>query len=361
MVDDAANPSAAPPSPEDAEKTDVARDAPVSRSEHIEVAGDPLVAKSSTRVRWQPGWRIIRLVTAFIGMCAIITVDVVFMVRSTSRHPATMQPSLAPPSVAAPPQPVDRTPPSVALVPEATDAVTPTFGEDGVEGEPSSTKPEKPRHFRTVQDAASRSCSTASVEGLSRQIINEARCINPNAFVPLPSRPNLVLGSHVFPFLDVAARDHLMRVLDAHRDGTMTINSALRTVAQQYLVWRWSANKRCGVQLATPPGDSNHESGLAVDIAEETKWRPALEAQEFHWLGAGDRVHFDYKGSSSSPHRSVDVQAFQRLWNRNHTDDSITSDGNYSPATEQRLKKAPPDGFRIGPNCAKSKFAKSGN
>jgi hypothetical protein len=79
-------------------------------------------------------------------------------------------------------------------------------------------------------------------------------------------------------------------------------------VAQQYLVWKWSGSRRCGVQLATPPGESNHETGLALDIAEQAVWRPHLEAKDFRWLGASDRVHFDYKGSNKAPtDRVLDV------------------------------------------------------
>ena len=222
------------------------------------------------------------------------------------------------------------------------------------DGEPRESKPSAPKHFSSVQQAAVESCTTASVDGLSRQIIAQARCIKPNAFVPLPSRPNLVIASQVFPYLELEARDQLLKALDAKPKIKMTVNSALRTVAQQYLVWRWSATKRCGVPLATPPGESNHEVGTALDIAEAGTWRPALEAQQFKWLGKSDRVHFDYNGgSSASPGSATDVLAFQKLWNRNHPNDKINEDGRYSPAVEQRLRQAPPDGFELGPSCGK--------
>jgi hypothetical protein len=219
------------------------------------------------------------------------------------------------------------------------------------DGEPHPSKPAAPKHFDTVQHAAVDSCTTASVDGLSRQIIAQARCIKPNAFVPLPSRPNLVIAPQVFPYLELEARDHLLKAIDARPKQKMTVNSALRTVAQQYLVWRWSATKRCGVPLATPPGQSNHEVGFALDIAEAASWRPALEAQNFKWLGPSDRVHFDYKSSSSAGRVATDVLAFQKLWNKNHPTDKIAEDGRYSPATEQRLKQAPADGFPLGPSC----------
>ncbi len=227
--------------------------------------------------------------------------------------------------------------------------------EDGDDEEPSSAKrpPAPPKHFGTVEQAAAGSCSTESVEGLSRQIIEQARCIKPNDFAALPKRPNLALTAHVFPYLELGARDHLLKALDAHSSATMTINSCLRTVAQQYLVWHWAATKTCGVQLATPPGESNHEIGTALDIAEAAKWRPALEAQDFRWLGSSDRVHFDYKGDPA-PHTATDVLAFQKLWNRNHPEDGITENGRYGPTVEQRLKKAPTGGFPIGASCTRS-------
>lgn len=228
--------------------------------------------------------------------------------------------------------------------------------DDGAPEEPASAAPKAapPQHFATVQDAAAGSCTTVSVEGLSKQIIEQARCMNPKAVVPLPSRANLVTGPHVFPYMQADARDHLVRVLDAHKSATMKLNSALRTVAQQYLVWRWSASKSCGVELATRPGESNHELGLALDVAEHASWRSALEAEQFHWLGASDRVHFDYKIGDAQPRKMTDVLAFQRLWNKNHPKDPVNEDGVYSPQTEQRLKKAPPDGFDIGPSCGKA-------
>jgi len=79
-----------------------------------------------------------------------------------------------------------------------------------------------------------------------------------------------------------------------------------------------------------------------------------LEAQDFKWLGASDRVHFDYK--SASPTRvATDVLAFQKLWNRNHKDDAINETGRFDAPTEQRLKKAPPSGFPLGASCGKAR------
>ena len=290
-----------------------------------------------------------------VALCAIIGVDVYVMLKSDAKRAAL---AVAPASANAP---SPRLPPAANTPLSAGSSAPSEPGDDaGVvmdyesdDGEPHPSKPAPPKHFDTVQHAAVDSCTTASVDGLSRQIIAQARCIKPKAFVPLPSRPNLVIASQVFPYLESEARDALLKAIDARPKQKMTINSALRTVAQQYLVWRWSATKRCGVPLATPPGESNHEVGFALDIAEAASWRPALEAQDFKWLGASDRVHFDYKSSSSAGRVATDVLAFQKLWNKNHPTDKIAEDGRYSPATEQRLKQAPADGFALGPSCSK--------
>jgi hypothetical protein len=307
---------------------------------------------------------------AFAVPITVIGVDVFFMARSRSRAngsatgaagsgngPVRGAAHALSPSTVVFPAPDDEPAAEIQTSPEASGANEPPaddgppLDEDGAVDEPNPPKPPPPRHFATVQDAVAGSCSTLSIEGLSKQIIAQARCIDPKAVVPLPSRPNLVTGPYVFPYLQAEARDRLVRVLDAHKNTTMKVNSALRTVAQQYLVWRWSANKTCGVTLATRPGESNHELGLALDIADHASWRSALEAEQFHWLGASDRVHFDYRPPDATPHKMTDVLAFQKLWNRNHPNDPVNEDGVYSSAVEQRLKKAPPDGFQRGPSC----------
>jgi hypothetical protein len=346
MTDDAASDEAAPEPPDEA--------AP----EPQEDAGRPTATPRS----WLDQNRTLALALGCVGLCGVIALDVHFMLKSDAKRGA-LATATALGSATAPRSSEPFAPPAVSATSATPNA---DAGEDSSEaldyesddGEPRSAKPAPPKHFATVQQAATDSCTTASVDGLSRQIIAQARCIKPNAFVPLPSRPNLVVAPQVFPYLELAARDHLLKAVEARPKLKMTINSALRTVAQQYLVWRWSMSKRCGVPLATPPGESNHEIGVALDVAEAATWRPVLEAQQFKWLGASDRVHFDFKGSSAPPGSSTDVLAFQRLWNRNHPTDKISEDGRYSPAVEQRLKQAPPDGFVLGPTCVKAGAAK---
>lgn len=234
------------------------------------------------------------------------------------------------------------------------DPEAPPSAEPAPSAEPNARKPKDNARIRTVQQAAAKSCSTSSVDGLSRQIVRQSRCIDPNAFVAVPAQPNLETDAHVFLYMERSARDQLVRVLGAHRDQTMTVHSALRTVAQQYLLRSWATSKRCGIQLATLPGESNHETGLALDISQPQKWRAALEANGFTWLGAKDKVHFDYRGRGASSRTGVDVMAFQQLWNRNHPEDPISATGRYNAATEVRLKSAPAAGFPVGSGCGQA-------
>ncbi|HEY4157866.1 MAG TPA: M15 family metallopeptidase [Polyangiaceae bacterium] len=347
MADDAANEDAAATSGQETAEPGEARREGEPHPDELHDA--PLLAPPDS---WLLLRRRFTLYLAFIAPTAVIALSVVFIARS-GVHRESPAPAASsgeqPPEVAPPASGVAAADGAPSLE-RAAPAAAP-FDDEGGDEEPHPAKKAAPKHFATVQQAAFGSCSTESVDGLSRQIIEQARCIEPNAFVPLPKRPNLVLSAHVFPYLERGAREHLLRALDAHSAATMTINSALRTVAQQYLVWHWAASKSCGVQLATPPGESNHEIGVALDIAEAAKWRPALEAEEFHWLGKSDRVHFDFKGPSAPSQSATDVLAFQKLWNKNHRADAIPENGQYGPSTEQRLKKSPADGFVSGASC----------
>jgi hypothetical protein len=203
----------------------------------------------------------------------------------------------------------------------------------------------------SVEHAMQTTCSTSSVKGLSKQIIAEARCINANAYAKLPARKNLHLGSAVFPYLEKPARDRLVSALDAHPSKHLHIESMLRTVAQQYLLYRWDLSNRCGIPIAATPGNSNHETGLAFDTSDYGSWKSILQSKGFRWYGTADDYHFDYVGSGASDHRGLDVKAFQRLWNRNHPNDKITVDGDWGPQTEARMKKAPANGFAKGAIC----------
>jgi hypothetical protein len=202
-----------------------------------------------------------------------------------------------------------------------------------------------------VSAAVTSSCTTASVRGLSTQLIDEIQCLRPGTTKSIEGVPGFSLGSAVFPYLQAPAADALVAAQEA-RGVTMTINSALRTLPQQYLLYRWYQTKRCNIRLAAAPGKSNHESAIAVDISDNASWRAAMEGEGFRWYGAGDPVHFDFVASETVDLRGLSVLAFQRLWNRNNPDDPIGEDGDYGPETAERLAQSPVGGFARGAECA---------
>ena len=202
----------------------------------------------------------------------------------------------------------------------------------------------------TISEAAAAGgCSTAVVRALSDQLVEEINCLAPGTMARIDGIAGLALGSAALPWIQSPAADGL-RAAIADRGATLSVNSTLRTLPQQLLLYRWYRSGDCGITLAAGPGTSPHESGLAIDTSEYTAWRPALERHGFRWHGAGDLPHFDYTaGGVRLP--GLSTRAFQRLWNRNHPEDVIAEDGDYGPQTEMRLLRSPAEGFPIGARC----------
>ena len=193
-------------------------------------------------------------------------------------------------------------------------------------------------------------CSLAAVRGLDAQIVAEMNCVIPDTLVPFDDLNVELGGSSTWPLLQPAARAAFGRAIAA-RGASFRVNSAYRTIAQQYLLYQWYRAGQCGIGLAAQPGRSNHQSGLSLDVSDYPGWRPHLEAQGWDWFGSGDPVHFDYVGGGTADIRDDAVLAFQRLHNRNNPGDLIAEDGAYGPQTESRLKAAPAEGFAVGADC----------
>jgi hypothetical protein len=197
-------------------------------------------------------------------------------------------------------------------------------------------------HVMTVDQAVGAFCSTSAVEGLSMQILAEANRLVPGAFVDLSASLALDLTPAAYPYMEASAAKAFVSAAAMH-GGVARVNSMLRTPAQQYLLYRWYQGHACGIQLAAPPGTSNHETGLAVDLEDYASWRSAMQASGFGWLGWSDPWHFDYwSGTSRS---GLMIRAFQSLWNCSHPNDRIAVDGAWGWQTESRMRKAPARGF----------------
>ena len=195
----------------------------------------------------------------------------------------------------------------------------------------------------TVAEAGG--CSTEIVNALSEQLIEEINCLRPNTLRDFTG-PNMNLGPAVFPFLQGNGPEDLAAAI-ASEGQTLQINSALRTLPQQFLLYRWWQQGGCGIRIAARPGRSRHESGLAIDISSYSTWIDSLTDYNFDWYGDGDPIHFDYEGDGITNLSGLSIRAFQRLWNRNNPSDLIAEDGIYGPQTEARILQSPQAGFAI--------------
>ena len=236
--------------------------------------------------------------------------------------PAPSPPPPAPTPAPTPPAPAPSPPP-----PAPAPAPTPPTGGS--------------RSGILVQNAPG--CSTFILRGLSLQLIDEINRLQPGVLTsfadldmdPLPS---------VFAYLQPTAKEALRRAIRDRR-RTILVNSAYRTIAQQLMLYNQSLRGQCGIWAAAPPGQSNHQSGLAIDIEDHHGWRPYLEYYGWRWLGSFDPPHFDYVGWDVRDIRGTAILAFQRLWNRHNPNDRISEDGAYGPQTEARLNRSPIQGF----------------
>jgi hypothetical protein len=192
-------------------------------------------------------------------------------------------------------------------------------------------------------------CNTFIVDGLSQQLIAEQNCLSANSLVRFDGKPGVTVQSNVYPFLEPVAAT----ALEAVAAGTpIDVTSAFRTLAQQYLLYKWYGAGQCGISLAAVPGNSNHETGTAVDLSNYSAVISAMQSQGWtHSYPTSDPVHFDYTGSNTIDLRGDSVLSFQHLWNANNPADQIAEDGSYGPNTETKLAASPATGFALGSTC----------
>lgn len=232
-------------------------------------------------------------------------------------------------------------------------------GSDGEAGEDALVAPAAD----SVEAAARRSCTTDGARGLSQQLVDELNCLSPGTLAAIPPNDNVDFQPAVLTYLQPSAAKAFTEAVDAYAAkkpagsvARLTVSSALRTLPQQYMVSQWARRHICGVPLAAVPGTSKHETGLAIDIENYGTGRAVLTAAHgFTWFGNSDKVHFTYGGADTTDITSLSVQAFQRLWTRNHPDDPLAESGKYDAATEARLKASPIGGFALGASCVTPK------
>lgn len=183
-------------------------------------------------------------------------------------------------------------------------------------------------------------CDTSIVAGLTTQLVAELNCITPNTMVDFRG-PGISVSNAVQPYLNPAAASAMKAAVSAAGTG-ITLSSAYRSVAQQYLLLKWHNAGQCGIQAAAVPGKSNHQSGRAIDVPSYNFWISKLQAQGWAWFGSGDLVHFDFNQAPNLGSNSV--LAFQKLWNKNNAN-KLAEDGDWGPATEAAMAASPTTGF----------------
>jgi len=192
---------------------------------------------------------------------------------------------------------------------------------------------------------------TDILKGLNDQLLAELQTIAPGKLVDI-SNLNVSLGKGVIPFVGGSTAKAKLDAAIAAHGVTLSINSAYRTFAQQYMLFRKKSfgPAGCGIALVARPGASNHESGLALDIKKPLTWKPFLQAQGWRHFGSRDLPHYDFIAGGADL-RSLGIKAFQSLWNKHNPFDQITVDGklvrpNWQDSeTIKRLLKTPIDGF----------------
>ncbi|WP_310488549.1 peptidoglycan-binding protein [Chamaesiphon sp. VAR_69_metabat_338] len=194
-----------------------------------------------------------------------------------------------------------------------------------------------------------RNVDTGRVSGLSRQIIAQMNTLANGILVSFESLPGIEgSGASLNLYLQTGAKESLRAAL---REGTakqpglkMTINSAYRTVAQQHILYQVFQRDSKLIPLASKPGNSNHENGLAIDVNNYNAWKPYLTAHGWHWLGGNDPVHFS-ETSGRNDLNKLGIAAFQSLWNQYHPQEPMTVDGNFGAQTAAKMDSAPIGGF----------------
>lgn len=186
-------------------------------------------------------------------------------------------------------------------------------------------------------------CSTGQIQGLSLQVLEKIIADNSNVLTRINHPLIICEGSQNNPYLQTNAYKDLVKVVEK-RGIPLHINSCLRTVMQQHMLHQQYLQGICGISAAAPPGLSNHNDGLAIDIQDPESWKSVMSQHNWKWLGDWDRWHFDYTGGGVDLGK-LQVKAFQELWNEFHPEKKITVDGIWGDTTASKVNISPAQGF----------------
>lgn len=187
-------------------------------------------------------------------------------------------------------------------------------------------------------------CDTGLARGLNIQLIAKLNRMVSTPLLVEVKHSLIDTGSDaVNPYLQPAAAEALVRAV-IKRGQKLTINSCLRTTVQQHIIRRQFKKGLCGITAAALPGRSNHERGAAIDINNADDWRLHLEIFGWRKLGSFDPPHYDYYNCRNDI-SSLQISAFQMLWNEHNPNALIAVDGVYGNITASKIDLSPLDGW----------------
>ncbi len=211
--------------------------------------------------------------------------------------------------------------------------------------------PDLPVAERTIAEHVARTCFIEGddtpielLDGLSDQLAEAIDCVRPGTLSDLPDG-NWAPWDPVRPIrVDARGIDDLLGAAESG-DRPMVIKWAYRDVAVQHLFYLWTLES---CDFAAPPGLSNHQNGLSVDVVEPEYWSPLLRARGWEDNLPTDRPHFDYVLAEDVGLARLSLFAFQALHNRNRPADPIPLTGEFDAETERALSDAPLVGYAEG-------------
>ncbi len=179
------------------------------------------------------------------------------------------------------------------------------------------------------------------LDGLSQQLFEAINCLRPGALSEIPSGDWQMLDPIRMPIIQGRAVDDLLAAAE-ERPETLVIRWAYRDVALQHLFYLWTLK---GCDFAAPPGLSNHQNGLSLDLDESTAWEMLMRKHGWENNLPNDRPHYDYRLAEDEGMATLSLLAFQALWNLNRPEEPLGLSGEFDSATEAALSAAPLEGF----------------
>lgn len=205
----------------------------------------------------------------------------------------------------------------------------------------------------SMGEFADRTCFTEGdetpvelLDGLSNQLVDAINCLRPGSLSSIPDGNWQMLSPLRPALVDARGVDDL---LTAASEGgeMMTIRWAYRDIGIQHLFYLWTLK---GCDFAAPPGLSNHQNGLSVDLDDPAYWSGIMPTHGWESNLPTDRPHFDYVLAEDEGMATLSILAFQALWNHNRSDErpALALTGEFDAETEAALNQTPLNGFELG-------------